>query len=87
MNDDRRRQRKETRILQDESVWLQKALFALRKAEDAHERLFDLREEEAEPYTLVVEDRGIAMEAIEDALEERVERLIKNVRERRRTVR
>jgi hypothetical protein len=87
LNDDRRRQRRETRILQDESVWLQKALFALRKAADARERLSDLRDEEAEPYALVVDDRGVAMEAIEDALEERIERLIRNVRERRRNAR
>lgn len=87
MNDDRRQQRKETRILQDESVWLQKALFALRKAADARERLSDLRDEEAAPYELVVDDRSLAMEAIEDALEERIERSIKNVRERRRNVR
>lgn len=74
-------------MLQDESVWLQKALFALRKAQDARERLSELRDEDAEPYPITVEGRSMALEAFEDALEERIERLIKNVRERRRTVR
>lgn len=82
-----RRQRREIRLQNNESVWLQKALFALRKAEDVHEKLADLREEDPEPYTLTVADGEIEVEALEDALEERAQELVETVRQRRRQLR
>lgn len=84
MSEDRKRQRKVMRHMQSESTWLQKALFALRKAEDAHEKLAESRGEEADSYTLSVGGGAVAVTDVEDALEERVERLMKTVREMRR---
>lgn len=87
MSAEKRRERREIRLQNTESVWLQKALFALRKAEDAREKLADVRDEEPEPYTLDVEDRPVSVEALEDALEERVQNLVADLRERRRQLR
>lgn len=84
---DTRQQRKEIRLIQSESVWLQKALFDLRKAEDARDKLADLRDEETEPYELTVAGEPMDVEALEDALEERIENLMKDVKERRRGLR
>ncbi len=87
--DDRARKRKirrEIRLQSSESSWLQKALFALRKAEDARDKLAELREEEPEPYTLQVGDETVEVESLEDALQTRAGTLLETVRERRRTV-
>ncbi len=84
--DERRQKRKEITHLQSESVWLQKALFALRKAEDAWQKLADSREETGEPYTLRVGGREVAVEDLEEGLDQRAERLIKTVREMRRSL-
>lgn len=73
--------------MQSESVWLQKALFALRKAETAHGKVADVRDEEEEPYTLALGEESLALEDLEDALEERIEGLVRKVREMRRTLR
>jgi hypothetical protein len=87
LSDLRRQQRREIRLQQRESSWLQKALFALGKAEETREKLADTRDEEPTPYTLVVGDRELAMEQIEDSLQARIEELMEVVRERRRTLR
>jgi len=87
MTDDRRRERKEIQLQQSESVWLQKALFALRKAEDARAELADIRDEEEEPYVVELEDGSLPLETLQDALEERVKALLSTVRERRRAMR
>ena len=84
MSDERRRKRTEIRHLQSESVWLQKALFALRKAETARERLADTRDEDASAYLLSVGEAEIPMEALEDALEQRAQELTQTVRQMRR---
>jgi hypothetical protein len=87
MNDQRRKKtRREIRLLQSESVWLQKALFALRKAEDAREKLADVRDQEVEPYTLAAGDGTLVVEEVEDALETRATELVKTVREMRRSL-
>ena len=86
MTDERRRQRNEIRHLQSESVWLQKALFALRKAETARERLADVRNEDVSPYMLPVGDTDLSVEALEDALEHRAKELIQTVRQMRRAI-
>lgn len=84
MSDERRRKRTEIRQMQSESVWLQKALFALRKADTARERLADLRDEEISPYVLTVGDVDLSLEALEDALEQRASELTQAVRKMRR---
>ncbi len=87
MDEEKRRRRREIRQLNSESVWLQKALFALRKAEDAREKVADVRAEEPETYVLPVGGRAIELEALEDALEERTKELIGRVRAMRRELR
>lgn len=80
MSEERRQKRKEIRLLQSESVWLQKALFALRKAEAAREKLADARDAEEESYTLVLDGEERSLEALEDGLEHRIEDLMRTVR-------
>lgn len=87
MSDRRRQQRREIRLQQRESSWLQKALFALGKAEETREKLADTRDEEMEPYIILLKDQEIQMEELEDALQVRIEHLMETVRERRRTLR
>lgn len=87
MSDEKRRQRREIQLQNSESVWLQKALFALRKAEDVHEKLADVRDRDPEPYTLEVDGTELELEAVEDALEQRAKGLTEKVRERRRAMR
>ena len=86
MTDDRRIKRKEIRHLQAESVWLQKAVFALRKAEAAREQVADIRDSDHDSYMLTVGDREIQLEDLEDALDQRIESLLKSVREMRRNL-
>lgn len=84
---ERRRKRKEIRLMNSESVWLQKALFAVRKAEEARDKLADARDEDPEPYTMPVDGNELSMEALEDALEARAKKLRETVKERRRDLR
>jgi hypothetical protein len=83
MSTEKRRQRKMTRLMQQESVWLQKALFAFGKLEDTREKLADTREEDPEPLELEIDGRSVQVEAIEEALESRIQQLLTTVRERR----
>ncbi len=75
------------RLIQDQSTWLQKALFALQKADVAHGKLADSRGEDRGPYVLKTDDTEISMEAIEGALEERIQELLTTTREARKAVR
>jgi hypothetical protein len=84
--DERRQKRKEVSYLQSESVWLQKAVFALRKAEAAREGLADVRDEAAGPYEVRVGDRTVSIQELDEALDGRVEALMKQVREMRRSL-
>lgn len=83
MSDEKRRFRRETRLLQNESSWLQKALFALRKVEDVQDRLAELNDRDPTPYVLDLDGREVELEAFEDALESRAGELQSVVRERR----
>lgn len=87
MNDRRRMQRREIRLIQRESTWLQKALFALGKAEEAREGLAELHGEEPEPFKVSLEGRAVSLEDLEEALDDRIQELLEVVRERRREVR
>lgn len=84
----RRQQRKEIRLIQNHSSWLQKALFALQKAETAREKLSDAKDE-GDPGPLIIEHDGeeYDVEAFEEALESRVQELLTVTRERRRAMR
>lgn len=83
---DRRAQRQEIRLLQREATWLQKALFALGKAAEARDRLSPEEEGDA-PYLVELEEGSVPLDAVEDALAERVKELLQHVRERRRVLR
>lgn len=83
MTDDKRQQRRETRLMQSESSWLQKALFALRKVEETRDRIADLNDRDPAPYTMEVEGRTVPLERIEDALDKRAQGLLNEIRERR----
>jgi hypothetical protein len=87
VNDQRRRQRREIRLIQRESTWLQKALFALGKAEEAREGLSELRQETAKPLTVSLEGKAVPLEELEEALDSHIQELMETVRELRRTVR
>lgn len=84
MSDQRRRQRTEIRLLQRESTWLQKALFAMGKAQEVREKLADTREEDASSYTVELDGEAVSMELLEDAIQARAQKLMEEVRERRR---
>jgi len=79
--------RREIRLLSSESAWLQKALFALQKAEDAREKLADARDEEVPDFLLPLDGKKLAVDDFEEALENRIKSLMDDVRERRRGLR
>lgn len=84
MSDEKkRRQRRETRLMQSESSWLQKALFALRKVEETRDRIADLNDRDPVSYTLEVAGKDVHLEAVEDALDARAQSLLNQIRERR----
>lgn len=69
----------ERRILRSESGWLQKALFALGKASDAHGKLSELNGETHEPLLVTIDgesyDIDDVTDAVKDAVLERTESL------------
>ncbi len=83
----RRQQRKEIRLIQNHSSWLQKALFALQKAETAREKLADAKDEDLERFVIEYDGEEYDVEAFEEALESRVKNLLEVTRERRRAMR
>jgi|GEM_PF-7095506 len=83
-NAERRERRREIRHLKNESVWLQKALFAFRKAEDAHEQLADTRGQKVDSYMVPIGEEEIAFEELEAGLDKKIDALMKEVREMRR---
>lgn len=88
MSDERRRKRKELRLVQNEASWLQKALFAMGKAEDAHQKLVDFRGDDgAAEYMFRVDESSASIEAIEEAFEDRLSSLKEKLRERRQSLR
>lgn len=72
-------------MLRSESGWLQKALFALGKASDAHEKLSELAGEKHEPLVVRINgkryDIDMVTEAVKDAVMERTEVLRVEARE------
>ncbi len=85
MKESRRRKRQEMRFLQREATWLQKALFALGKADEAHEKLAE--GDASDEYALEVGGRSVPVGDIEDGLQDRVKVLLDKVRELRREAR
>lgn len=87
MTDARRRKRREIKFLSNESTWLQKALFALHKAETAREKWADLQGEEDIPFVLPHSDGELQVDDFVEAIEGRISELLAEVKERRRAIR
>lgn len=88
MSDARRRKRREIKLLSNESVWLQKALFALQKVEGIREKMAELNgDEDPDPIVFEADGGEIHVEAFQEAMENRVKYLLEEVRERRKVVR
>lgn len=83
----RRARRREIQLLSNESAWLQKALFALQKAETAREKLADARDAEVPPFELPLDDETLSVEEFQEAMTNRIHELLEDVRARRRTLR
>lgn len=88
---DKRQLRKERRYVQSESRWMQKALFALGKAQDAREKLAASRngkkKGESEPVTMSIGDESFSLEDIREAVQDRVDVLSEDLQERRQALR
>lgn len=87
MPDDKRQLRKERRLVQSESRWMQKALFALNKAEDARDKLAKARNEDGEPEIIKIGGKSVTIDALRIAIEERVETLAEALQEGRQVLR
>ena len=87
MVDDKRQARKERRLVQSESRWMQKALFALNKAEDAREKLAETRQEEADAAVVNIGGKDLSIDALRSAIQDRVETLGEILQERRQVLR
>ena len=87
MSDKKKTRRLLLKAMQSESTWLQKALFALNKAEDARESLAELMDEELEPVMVGAGKTAVSLSEIGEALENRVSSLMEEVQEERRVLR
>ena len=87
MSDARRKKRREIKFLSNESTWLQKALFAIHKAETAREKWSELQGEEDVPFVLPHNGGELDVEDFVEAMENRIQELLTEVRERRKVLR
>lgn len=85
MNQDKekRKKRREMRLIQQEATWLQKAVFAFGKVEDLREKIADLNETEPDPLTVQIEGSDVSLDDVSTALEEKVQATLEMLRERR----
>lgn len=83
---EKRRANRARRIIRSESRWLQKAIFALSKAEEARTKLADLYDDDPEAFTVKVNGRakdvGEIGKALREAVEERLQAQREELRER-----
>jgi len=80
---EKRKQRREMRLIQQEATWLQKAVFAFGKVEDLREKIADLNETEPEPLVVEIEGSEVSLDDVSTALEEKVQATLEMLRERR----
>lgn len=80
---EKRKQRREMRLIQQEATWLQKAVFAFGKAEDIREKIADLNESDPEPMTVQIEGSEVSLDDVSEALEEKIQGTLEMLRERR----
>lgn len=83
---EKRRANRARRIIRSESRWLQKAIFALSKAEEARTKLADLYDDEPEEFTVEVsgkdQDVGELGTLLREAVEARLQKQREELRER-----
>lgn len=84
MNEKTRRQL--MKAMQNESTWLQKALFALNKAEDARNTVVELSEDEVEELRAPTSGKYATLADFRTALEERVQYIMDDLHEKRRVI-
>jgi len=76
---DKRQLVQERKLLRSQSRWLQKALFALDKAEDDHAKLSEVRGEKHEPMAVTIDGTthhvGAVTDSLRDAVMDRLEDL------------
>lgn len=87
MSDAKKRKRRDLKLLTNESVWLQKALFAFNKAEAAWEKRMENNGNEDADYVLKHEGNDFPVEDFVEAIEERVAGILTEVKERRKILR
>lgn len=63
---------RERKLRRSQSRWLQKALFALSKAEEEHAKLMELRGEREDAFGVTLEGNDYAMDKVTDGLRETV---------------
>lgn len=80
---EKRKQRREMRLIQQEATWLQKAVFAFGKVEDLREKIADLNETDPKPLTVQIEGSEVSLDDVSEALEEKVQGTLEMLRERR----
>jgi hypothetical protein len=81
------RKRRSLKLLTNESVWLQKALFAFQKAEIAWEKRMETEGNEDADYVIEKDGETFPVEEFVEAIEDRVAGILAEVKERRRIVR
>ncbi len=79
----KRQARREMRLMQQESTWLQKAVFALGKVDETREKIADLNEQESEPFVLAIGRKRVSLDEIVEAIEVEVKQTLETLRERR----
>jgi hypothetical protein len=77
---DKRQLVQERKILRSQSRWLQKALFALAKAEDDQEKLAEIRGEKHEPMAITVKGNTYELGAVTDSLRDSVMARLESLR-------
>lgn len=83
----RQQQRRMKKLLQTEARWLQRILFGLNKAQEAREKLADLKGEDVEPIHVDAKKGTVTLDSFREALTERTEMLIDALTEERSVVR
>ena len=80
---EKRRKRREMRLMQQEATWLQKAVFAFGKVEDIREKIADMHEREPEPFVIKIGRKRMELDEIAEAIAEEVQSTLEMLRERR----
>ena len=68
----KQQQRKIDRLLQSESRWIQKILFAIGKTKEAREKLADAKDEKLDNLIVLKGGKKVSLDDLEAALHDRV---------------